>query len=224
MPPGPIAADALLLAAAAARLRAGQRRGRGRAARGRAPARGRPRRKEARRQFAQYAAAGRRMPLDVSLLRRLARAELARADGDGRHCPGRTAGRAWPWSRPGAAGSAAWTCRPAPPRSARNWPPPACAWRWTAGPRRWCSPGWNARAPRRSGSGQCVRRADPQAAAALAELRQLSYLIRDAELAGHRDPAMVSQACRAAARDQGARAGRPSGLGKITPRRPASAR
>jgi CHAT domain-containing protein len=35
--------------------------------------------------------------------------------------------------------------------------------------------------------------ADPQAAAALAELRQLSYLIRAAELAGHRDPHLVTR-------------------------------
>jgi tetratricopeptide (TPR) repeat protein len=35
--------------------------------------------------------------------------------------------------------------------------------------------------------------ADPRAAAVLAELRQLSHLIRDAELAGHRDPAMVTR-------------------------------
>jgi len=35
--------------------------------------------------------------------------------------------------------------------------------------------------------------ADPQAAAVLAELRQLSYLIRHAELNGHRDPAMVAR-------------------------------
>ncbi len=35
--------------------------------------------------------------------------------------------------------------------------------------------------------------ADPQAAAVLAELRQLSYLIRHAELRGHRDPPMVAR-------------------------------
>jgi hypothetical protein len=35
--------------------------------------------------------------------------------------------------------------------------------------------------------------ADPQAAAVLAELRQLSYLIRHAELNGHRDPAMIAR-------------------------------
>ena len=35
--------------------------------------------------------------------------------------------------------------------------------------------------------------ADPQAAALLAELRQLSYLIREAELNGSRDPAMVGR-------------------------------
>jgi hypothetical protein len=35
--------------------------------------------------------------------------------------------------------------------------------------------------------------ADPQAAAGLAELRQLSYLIRHAELNGHRDPAMIAR-------------------------------
>jgi hypothetical protein len=35
--------------------------------------------------------------------------------------------------------------------------------------------------------------ADPQAAAVLAELRQLSYLIRHAELNGHRDPPMVAR-------------------------------
>ena len=35
--------------------------------------------------------------------------------------------------------------------------------------------------------------ADPQAAATLAELRQLSFLIREAELAGTRDPALASR-------------------------------
>ncbi len=35
--------------------------------------------------------------------------------------------------------------------------------------------------------------ADPQAAAVLAELRQLSRLIRSAELSGHRDPAAIAR-------------------------------
>ncbi len=35
--------------------------------------------------------------------------------------------------------------------------------------------------------------AEPQTAAVLAELRQLSYLIRNAELAGHRDPASIAR-------------------------------
>ena len=35
--------------------------------------------------------------------------------------------------------------------------------------------------------------ADPEAAAALAELRQLSYLIRQAELRGKRDPPLVAR-------------------------------
>ncbi len=38
--------------------------------------------------------------------------------------------------------------------------------------------------------------ADPRAAAVLAELRQLSHLIRDAELAGRRDPAMITRRAR----------------------------
>ena len=65
--------------------------------------------------------------------------------------------------------------------------------------------------------------ADPQAAAVLAELRQLSYLIRHAELNGHRDPAMVARHAELQRRDQGARlAGQRPGA--RLPRRPASVR
>ena len=78
--------------------------------------------------------------------------------GTGR--PGRrwpSSGPAWRWCRSSAAGSAASTCRPAPPRWARTWPTLACGWRWTGNPRRSCSPGWNAPGPRRSGSGRYAR-------------------------------------------------------------------
>jgi tetratricopeptide (TPR) repeat protein len=58
--------------------------------------------------------------------------------------------------------------------------------------------------------------ADPQAAGVLAELRQLSYLIRHAELTGRRDPSMVSRHAelRRQLREYTWRA---SGLGKAAP-------
>ena len=141
--------------------------------------------------------------------------------GPGRRWP--SSGLAWPWCRPAAAGSAASTCRPAPRPSAPTWPRPACGWRWSAGRRRWCSPGWNAPGRRRSGSGRCARPPTRRPRRSLAELRQLSHLIREAELDGSRDPATGRQARRAAARDQGARlAGRRAAA--RPPPRPASAR
>ena len=57
--------------------------------------------------------------------------------------------------------------------------------------------------------------ADPQAAAVLAELRQLSYLIRSAELNGARDPAAISRRTQLQ-RDLRERSWQASGLGKAT--------
>jgi hypothetical protein len=57
--------------------------------------------------------------------------------------------------------------------------------------------------------------ADPQAAAALAELRQLSYLIRTAELAGQRDPAAAGRRAELQ-RDIRERSWQASGLGEAT--------
>jgi tetratricopeptide (TPR) repeat protein len=55
--------------------------------------------------------------------------------------------------------------------------------------------------------------ADPQAAAVLAELRQLGLLIRDAELAGRRDPAMIAErtALQRELREHSWQAGAPAG-------------
>ena len=55
--------------------------------------------------------------------------------------------------------------------------------------------------------------ADPQAAEVLAELRQLSYLIRKAELNGHRDPAAISRRAARSVRS-GSAAGRPPALAR----------
>jgi tetratricopeptide (TPR) repeat protein len=98
--------------------------------------------REAERRIAAVRCRGQAASLDVSLLRRLARAELAERSG-------RT-GTA-------VAGWAVLTSRPAPRPGALSWPPRACGWRWTADPRRWCSRGWNVPGRRRSGSGRCGR-------------------------------------------------------------------
>ena len=59
--------------------------------------------------------------------------------------------------------------------------------------------------------------ADPQAAEMLAELRQLSYLIREAELNGHRDPAAVSRRA-ALQREIRERSWQAAGLGEAADR------
>jgi tetratricopeptide (TPR) repeat protein len=69
---------------------------------------------EARRRLMMVRRRKAEVPLPVSLLRRLVRAELAEREGR----PGRrwlSSGQAWRWCRSSAAGSAALTCRPAPP-------------------------------------------------------------------------------------------------------------
>jgi len=58
--------------------------------------------------------------------------------------------------------------------------------------------------------------ADPQAAAVLSELRQLSHLIRNAELTGHRDPAMVTRRA-GLQREIREHSWQASGLGEATP-------
>jgi hypothetical protein len=58
--------------------------------------------------------------------------------------------------------------------------------------------------------------ADPQAAAVLAELRQLSHLIRNAELTGHRDPAMITRRA-GLQREIREHSWQASGLGETTP-------
>ena len=58
-------------------------------------------------------------------------------------------------------------------------------------------------------------RADPQAAAILAELRQLSYLTRNAELSGHRDPAMITRHAELQ-REIREHSWQASGLGEVT--------
>ncbi len=95
-------------------------------------------------------------PLAVSLLRRLARAELAERDGRSGAALAEP-GRAWRWCRLSAIGSAALTCGPAPPPSVSTSPRPACGWRWSGDPHRWPSPGWSVPGRRRSGPGRCAR-------------------------------------------------------------------
>ena len=160
-------------------------------------------------------AAGRGMPLEVLLLRRLARAELAAADGRTgaalaelraglatlRRSP-RSARQPRPADRDGGAR------RRAGRRSASGWP---CA---AARPGT-CSPGWNGRGPSRSASTRCGAPADPEAAEVLAELRQLGFLIRAAELSGGRtDPAHLARRAELQ-RQVRQRSWRADGLGQV---------
>ena len=132
------------------------------------------------------------MPLAVSLLRRLARAELAERDGrPGAALAELRAGLALVQARRGRLGSidlqtgaaalgadlAAAGLRLALDRKSA---PLVFAWL-----ERSRAQAFRVRPVRPP--------ADPQAAAVLAELRQLSYLIRHAELNGHRDPAMIAR-------------------------------
>jgi CHAT domain len=144
----------------------------------------------------QRLAAGRRhgtpVPLAVGLLRRLARAELAERDGrSGTALAELRAGLAMVQTRRGRLGSvdlqtgtgalgadlAAAGLRLA---LERNSAPLVFAWL-----ERSRAQAFRVRPVRPP--------ADPQAAAALAELRQLSHLIREAELTGQRDPRVVAR-------------------------------
>ena len=112
---------------------------------------------EARRRIAAVRRRGPAAPLDVSLLRRLAQAELAELEGrPGRRWP--SSGRAWRMvqARRGRLGSIDLQTGTGGPRRGSGRRRPAAG----AGPRgrrRWCSPGWNAPGRRRSGSGRCAR-------------------------------------------------------------------
>ena len=147
---------------------------------------------EATRQLAVVRRRGRTVPLDIACCAGWPGPSWPSGkDGPGRRWP--SSGLAWPWCRRAATGSAASTCGPGPRRWAPNWPRPACGWRWSAARRRSCSPGWNAPGRRRSGSGRYARPPTRRPQRVLAELRQLSYLIREAELNGSRDPAMAAR-------------------------------
>ena len=169
---------------------------------------------EARRRIAVVRRRGAAVPLTISLLRRLARAELAEREGrPGAALAELRAGLAM--VQASAAGSAASTCRPAPPPSAPIWP--------TAGLRlaldRKSAPlvfAWLERSRAQAFRVRPVRPpADPQAAAVLAELRQLSHLIRHAELKGTRDPPMIARHAELQ-RDIREHGWQASGLGKAT--------
>ncbi len=173
---------------------------------------GRP--EEARRQLATVRRRGPEVPLAVSLLRRLVRAELAeRERHTGAALAELRAGLAMVQARRGRLGSidlqtgtaalgadlAAAGLRLA---LERNSAPLVFSWL-----ERSRAQAFRVRPVRPP--------ADPQAAAVLAELRQLGYLIRHAELRGSRDPAMVVRHAelQREIREHGWRA---SGLGKAT--------
>ena len=191
-----------------ARPRAGQRRGPGRAARGprpdRLPSPGRRRGSGSR-----PSAARTRPPRSRS---------ACCAGWPGPSWPSLRAGRprCWPsfapaWTLVRARRGSAGQHRPADRHrrpSAPTWPPPACGRRST-GDRPPLVFAWLERARAQAFRATPVRPpADPRAAEILAELRQLSYLIRDAELNGTRDPAAIARRAGCSARS-GSTAGRP---------------
>ena len=156
----------------------------------------------------QLIAAGRRrgqvVPLTASLLRRLVRAELAEQEGQrGAALAELRAGLTMVQAQRGRLGSV--DLQTGIAALGADLAAAGCGWRWTANPHRWCSPGWNAPGPRRSGPGQCDRPRDPQVAAALAELRQLGRLLRERRADRQARPADRGQVRRPAARAQGAR-------------------
>jgi CHAT domain-containing protein len=147
---------------------------------------------EARRRIAVVRRRGATAPLDVSLLRRLARAELAEREGRaGAALTELRAGLAMVQARRGRLGSvdlqtgagalgsdlAAAGLRLALVRGSAS-----LVFAWLERSRAQAFRVRPVRPP-----------ADPHAASALAELRQLSYLIREAELNGSRDPAAVTR-------------------------------
>ena len=158
---------------------------------------------EARRRLAVVRRRGQATPLNVRLLRRLVRAELAEREGrPGAALAELRAGLALVQTRRGRLGSI----------DLRTGTAALGADLAAAGLRlaleRKSAPlvfAWLERSRAQAFRARPVRPpADPQAAAVLAELRQLSLLIRKAELNGGRDPAHDQQASRPAARDPGA--------------------
>ena len=147
---------------------------------------------EARRRIAAVRRRGPAAPLDVSLMRRLARAELAEREGRaGAALAELRAGLAMVQARRGRLGSLDLQTGTA----ALGADLAAAGLRLALG--RGSAPlvfAWLERSRAQAFRVRPVRPpADPRAAADLAELRQLSYLIRQAELDGHRDPAAISR-------------------------------
>jgi tetratricopeptide (TPR) repeat protein len=147
---------------------------------------------EARRRIAAVRRRGPTAPLDVSLMRRLARAELAEREGrPGAALAELRAGLAMVQARRGRLGSLDLQTGTA----ALGADLAAAGLRLALG--RGSAPlvfAWLERSRAQAFRVRPVRPpADPQAAADLAELRQLSYLIRQAELDGHRDPAAIGR-------------------------------
>jgi tetratricopeptide (TPR) repeat protein len=147
---------------------------------------------EARGRIAAVRRRGPTAPLDVSLMRRLARAELAEREGRaGAALAELRAGLAMVQARRGRLGSLDLQTGTA----ALGADLAAAGLRLALG--RGSAPlvfAWLERSRAQAFRVRPVRPpADPQAAADLAELRQLSYLIRQAELDGHRDPAAISR-------------------------------
>ena len=147
---------------------------------------------EARRRIAVVRRRGAAAPLDVSLLRRLARAELAEREGRaGTALTELRAGLAMVQARRGRLGSVDLQTGAGALGSEL-----AAAGLRLALVRRSASLvfAWLERSRAQAFRVRPVRPpADPQAAAALAELRQLSHLIREAELNGSRDPAAITR-------------------------------
>jgi len=147
---------------------------------------------EATRRLAVVRRRGRTVPLDIALMRRLARAELAEREGrPGAALAELRDGLALVQARRGRLGSI----------DLRTGTAALGAELATTGLRlaleRGSAPlvfGWLERSRAQAFRVSPVRPpADPQAEALLAELRQLSYLIREAELNGGRDPAMTAR-------------------------------
>jgi tetratricopeptide (TPR) repeat protein len=169
---------------------------------------------EARRRIAVVGRRGPAASLDISLLRRLAKAELAELDGQPGTALGELrAGLAMVHARRGRLGSLDLQTGAA-----------ALGADLAAGGLRLAldrgsAPlvfGWLERSRAQAFRVRPVRPpADPQAAAVLAELRQLGLLIRDAELTGSRDPAMITRRAELQ-REIRERSWQASGLGEAT--------
>ncbi len=212
----PIAAEALRLAGRLRGCGLRQRRGPGRTARGPRAARGRARGR------GEAADRGRAPPRAGGAAGR----QACCAGWPGPSWRSGTGGRGGAGRAPGGPGDGAGPARPAGQRrpadrhrragrgSGRGRPAAGAGPR---DPRRWYSPGWNAPGRRRSGSGRCARPPTRRRRPSWPSCASSAYLIRQAELNGRRDPAADRQARRAAARDQGARAGRPAAWARPRP-------